>query len=196
MQRGGKDMAFCTECGANVPEGVKFCTECGKPMGEAAQTAPAAAQAPVAEQSPVRERPPIQQPQTYPASPAQYSAPSAPGFAESEPPRGSPYAVMGVGSYIGHGILFSVPVVGWIICLITSFAAKNRNRRNYARAILIFLIIGIVISVALYFVFHWVSEVIMDYINGYLSESGLAELGSLKDMFDLIQNGAGAIPGQ
>jgi hypothetical protein len=155
-------------------------------MGEAPK-------APSSGQSFVREQPLLQQPQTYPEPPARYFAPSAPGSAESEPPRGSRYAVMGVGSYIGHGMLFAIPVVGWIICLITAFAAKNLNRRNYARATFFYLIIGIVISVALYFVFTWVSEVVMEYLNNYMSESGLAELGGLNGIFDLVRNSEGAL---
>jgi uncharacterized membrane protein len=35
-------MAFCSECGTQVAEGVQFCTSCGKPMG----ARPAAAAAP------------------------------------------------------------------------------------------------------------------------------------------------------
>lgn len=30
-------MAFCTKCGAQVPEGNQFCTQCGAPIGQAAQ---------------------------------------------------------------------------------------------------------------------------------------------------------------
>jgi uncharacterized membrane protein len=35
-------MAFCSECGTQVADGVQFCTSCGKPMG----ARPAAAAAP------------------------------------------------------------------------------------------------------------------------------------------------------
>ena len=30
-------MAFCTNCGTNVPDGIKFCTSCGTPMSVQAQ---------------------------------------------------------------------------------------------------------------------------------------------------------------
>ena len=28
-------MAFCTNCGKEVPEGIKFCSNCGAPVGDA-----------------------------------------------------------------------------------------------------------------------------------------------------------------
>lgn len=31
-------MAFCNNCGANVPEGTKFCNNCGAPIGSAYST--------------------------------------------------------------------------------------------------------------------------------------------------------------
>ena len=37
-------MAFCSECGTQVADGVQFCTSCGKPIGaRAAAAAPASA---------------------------------------------------------------------------------------------------------------------------------------------------------
>jgi hypothetical protein len=32
-------MAFCSECGTQVADGVQFCTSCGKPMGARAAAA-------------------------------------------------------------------------------------------------------------------------------------------------------------
>ena len=52
--------------------------------------------------------------------------------------------------------LFGIPVIGWIICVLTAFIAKNDNRRNFARANLIWLLIFIIIAVAgviWYFIF-------------------------------------------
>ena len=34
-------MKFCTNCGAQIPDGSKFCTECGKRIEQAAPAAPA-----------------------------------------------------------------------------------------------------------------------------------------------------------
>ncbi|MDR0293889.1 MAG: zinc ribbon domain-containing protein, partial [Oscillospiraceae bacterium] len=117
-------MAFCTECGATIPGHMKFCTECGKPTGEAGKPASATAPAHAAEARTATQAPPEQA--AYPVNTA--------GMGNAPP--GDPYGVIGVGGYIGMIILFMIPVAGWIACLIMSFAARNRNRRNFARAML------------------------------------------------------------
>ena len=70
-----------------------------------------------------------------------------------------------------------------------AFTAKNQNRRNFARAMLIFLIIGLVMSVILYFLLSWISEVIIEY---YINEAGgiLGEFSGFGDIFKII-GGAG-----
>jgi amino acid transporter len=113
-----------------------------------------------------------------------------------EPPKGGPYSVMGVGAYIGTMILFCIPLLGWIICIIMAFAAKNLNRRNFARAMLVFLIIGLVLSVVLYFVFSWVWDAATEYIQQSVDEAvggaagdlGLGgETGGLGGLLDLLK---------
>ena len=151
-------MAFCTGCGANIPDDLKFCTSCGKS----------------AEQNQV-------------ASPPKPQAAAPPP--NVTPQKNANHAVMSVGAYIGTMLLFCIPLLGWLICLIMAFAAKNLNRRNFARAMLVFLIIGIVISVICYFVFTWIWSNVIDYFNEVVSEAtgGLTtELGGFSDLMDLI----------
>ena len=186
-------MAFCTECGTKVPDGIKFCTACGNPMSEAPKPVPVMGTTPM----PVPAPAPISAPAPVPAA---TPTPAKPTKAVGVPPkqipvsdapeRGSRYAVMGTGAYIGYSILFSIPAVGWIACLIMAFAAKNLNTRNYARAMLIFLIIGIVISVALYFLFSWISEAAIQYINETTNGvfGDLSGANGLFDMFAQIGN--------
>lgn len=62
------------------------------------------------------------------------------------PPKGSEYAPIGIGTYIGSLILFAIPVVGFIVCLIWACGAvKNKNLLNYSRAVLILMLISIVL---------------------------------------------------
>lgn len=181
-------MAFCTECGANVPDNVKFCTVCGKPMGAVARSEPVMAATTVQASGETQAK---IIPQGYQAaySPQEAHPQAALSNGEAEPSRGGKYAVMSTGSYIGHSVLFAVPIVGWIICVITAFAAGNLNKRNYARSVLIFLIIGIVFSVVAYIVFSWVAEAVIQYINE-ATQAELGDFGGLGDLFDII-NGAG-----
>lgn len=59
------------------------------------------------------------------------------------------YEPIGMWGYFGYEILFSIPVVGWIICISFALMAKNRNLRNFARSQFCFLILGIILVCAL-----------------------------------------------
>ncbi|MDR3277173.1 MAG: zinc ribbon domain-containing protein [Oscillospiraceae bacterium] len=178
-------MAFCTECGAAIPDGMNFCTSCGAPAAAVPVTAGAAAgEASAPPPEPAREPAPearqVNAPPVYAPRAAAPSPPTATPLYETDqrPPRGGRYSVMGTGAYIGTMILFAIPIIGWLACIIMAFAAKNLNRRNYARAILVFLILGVVLAVALYFVGKWIWDAALDYLG---EQSG--ELGDLFNQF-------------
>jgi|GEM_PF-4083533 len=69
-------MAFCTFCGAQVPDDIKFCTGCGKPMPPQVKVQPPLqAQPQVQPQVQPQAQPQVQpQPVTPPPPPA-YTAP-------------------------------------------------------------------------------------------------------------------------
>ena len=58
-------------------------------------------------------------------------------------------------SYFGHGILYSIPVLGFIILLVQALgSASNVNIRNYARSyfcglVLVLIIVGVIVGLAL-----------------------------------------------
>ena len=60
----------------------------------------------------------------------------------------SQYRPLSAWAYFGYSILFSIPLIGFILLIVFSFSDDNINRRNYARsywcAILIGLILGII----------------------------------------------------
>ena len=141
--------------------------------------------------------PPVQQAAPYAAAPmntnmpgaygqpAPYAA-AAPGYnaqtgqpppnyapahaypADIRPPKTSQYAQVGVLNYIGLMILYAIPLIGWISCIIMAFAARNRNIRNYARAVLILTIIGIILAVIGYVTVAWVFMEMLDGVQGFL----------------------------
>lgn len=47
--------------------------------------------------------------------------------------------------YVGYEILYAIPIVGLVLAIIFSITAKNRNVKNFAKAQLIMLVIGIVL---------------------------------------------------
>ena len=69
---------FCTNCGAQVPDGSKFCTSCGSPIAAAPAPAPAPVPpAPVSEPvvTPAPEPAPASEPIPAPPTPEQVAAP-------------------------------------------------------------------------------------------------------------------------
>jgi predicted nucleic acid-binding Zn ribbon protein len=184
-------MRFCTECGAAIADDKKFCTECGSPVSaETAQpqetvrtetppaaasaapvySAPAAASAPIpAYTAPAPAAPAYTASTAAPVAPV-YAAPASPApQAGQVPPHGSPYAVMSIGSFIGSSVLMSIPVIGWLICIIWACGGcKNHNKRNYARSILVFLIIGLIF----YLLIRWMFGGFLNLIQAWIILQG------------------------
>jgi len=143
---------------------------------------PHAAAAPVFPEAPAKTAPTLSAPPPRfdplfqePPPPPYQAAQQRPLYrpAEIPPPKGSPYTVTSTLGYIGLMILFFIPVIGWIACIIMAFTAKNRGRRNYARAALILAIIGIILTVATYFVFGWIWQTILGYAQDSISNASI-----------------------
>ncbi|MDR0916393.1 MAG: zinc ribbon domain-containing protein [Oscillospiraceae bacterium] len=183
-------MAFCTECGTNVPEGIRFCTECGKEMTPSAQPEQVVA---ATSTIPERQTPPPVQP-TPPRPQTAYQPPTQPVYAAqggNPPPKGSKYAVMGTLAYIGHCILFGIPIVGFVLAIIWSFSSKiNHNRRNLARAVLILTVIGIIAGILIAIAATaWINSLL-----DYLRENVDGQFGSWKDILDWLKNLGDQLP--
>ena len=107
-------MAFCTNCGTNVPDGIKFCTSCGTPMSVQAQP-----QAPPPPQQTYVQPQPAPQPLPQQA----YAPPSQPAYAQPQPgyvapagdpnaplPPGSKFEPITTGVYIGIFLFMLLPL--------------------------------------------------------------------------------------
>lgn len=169
---------LCPNCGHTLNAGTAFCTECGQKIekpsvpfdGKApsAEAIPAAAAAVLAKddaqsgsareaaapQQPYAAQTPYQTQGTYSAGqPGQGSSGAQtpyPPYAAAAPASVSPE--VGTGAYFGLMFLFAIPVLGWIVCLICAFAMKNKNIRNFARAQLIWMVIGLILSGILFLI--------------------------------------------
>lgn len=98
--------------------------------------------------------------------------------------------VVGTGYYFGMMLLFAIPVIGWILCLVTALSNKNQSKKNFAKAMLIWLIIGLILSIAMFFVVQWVTAVVVDSVNAYAAEMTggmMGEIGSLDELIELMQ---------
>ena len=142
---------FCTGCGREIADGVAFCTECGT---KAPADTPQEAQRPqetAAEQTAQAPNPQTAA-QPAPEAPGEQAAPAQTAYTpppQTEPARqqqtytqpvcqspapASESKVVGTGWFFGMMLLFAIPVIGWLVCLITALAAKNENKKHFAKA--------------------------------------------------------------
>lgn len=143
---------FCRSCGATLEEGAQFCRVCG-----AAQEVPSAPPA----YAPPPQQPPYQAPYAAP-----YAQPVQPGYYAAPAAQGAP--AMGVGDYIVMMIVSGIPFVGFIMLLVWAFGSQaNPNKRNYARAVLILAVIGIVLSIILSSTLFAVFREVFESLEGY-----------------------------
>lgn len=133
---------FCSNCGTEVAENASFCSECGARLTFEDNTEPLNSSAEYTEEQyteqAFEEQPTVAQPQV------QY-IPAATPAPEVDDSR----KVVGVGAFFGLEVLFALPLIGWIICIVMAFAPKNQNMKNFARAKLIWIVISTVISLLL-----------------------------------------------
>ena len=52
-------------------------------------------------------------------------------------------------TYFGLGILYSLPLVGWIFLIVHAVGSQNFNRRNYARSYFCVYVLAIILGVLL-----------------------------------------------
>ena len=165
---------FCTECGKEIADGVAFCTECGTkaPADPATATTETVTEAKDTKvEIPVVHTPPAQ---SYQAQQT-YTQP-APDPASK---------VVGTGAYFGLMLLFAIPIIGQIACLIMAFVPKNKNIKHFARAMLIWTIIGIIIAALV------IGGIILlvNTFSDYIAEATGGEFNGLGDLFEQFQNG-------
>lgn len=51
-------------------------------------------------------------------------------------------------AYFGLGILYALPLVGWVFLIVHAIGSRNLNRRNYARSYFCAYVLAIVLLVA------------------------------------------------
>lgn len=67
-----------------------------------------------------------------------------------QPQSNADYTPISMWGYFGYEILFSIPLVGFILLLVFSFGGtRNINVRNFARSYFCFLILAVIIIIAL-----------------------------------------------
>lgn len=136
---------ICPNCNSFNPDGTKFCSVCGVKLAQAEQ--------------PVRPAEPANNQAVYENAAApngqqdnqngyqtnyqQPVPPAAPVFMNGEQKK-----PLGTSQFVLLEFLTSLPIAGFILLLVWAFGDDvNENKRNYCRAKLIWLLIGIGITV-------------------------------------------------
>ena len=126
-------MSYCINCGMKLSDGVRFCTGCGTPVPSAKAT----------EVSPPQNEIKVEPRQAAPA-------PATVQGIETPPPAGSRYAPMSTGGFIGIFLLMLIPIVNLILLIVWACGGCRKvNQTNLARAMLVLMLIGIVLSMLL-----------------------------------------------
>lgn len=151
---------ICKNCSAQIPDGSKFCTVCGHKIVVEPFVAPKPQQPPQTE--PTQVPPQAQHMQTPPQTEPTQVPPQAP-YTQIPPQvqQGPPYnlndaqqqtvsknpaldAPLTVLDFFLMSLLSFVPIIGFIFLLIWAFSGNtNINRKNYARAALIWILVSI-----------------------------------------------------
>ena len=164
---------FCTECGAELRNGIAFCTTCG---------------AKAEQDIPTPQVMPEMQPATRPVP--QRTAPPAPQYVPVSQPKAEIPAdkTVSTGTFFGLMFLFSLPILGWLICLIMAFASKNNNIKHFARAMLIWLIIALVIGALVGLAVNALLNSVAPYLEEAMRELGqIGSSGDLGELTELIE---------
>ena len=120
---------FCPKCGTEVSDDKAFCPECGNPLKSQAQQNSGAQQT-AGEQNGARPHPQVQ-------------------FQSDTVVLLDEYKPISMWGYFGYEILFSIPIVGFIVLIVLSINGKNQNVKNFARSYFCFTIIVLILLVIL-----------------------------------------------
>lgn len=153
---------ICKNCSAQIPDGSKFCTVCGHKIVVEPFVAPKPQQPPQTQhtQTPPQAQPTQVPPQTqhtqvpsqapYTQIPPQVQQGQVPPYnlndaqqqtVSKNPALDAPLTVL---DFFLMSLLSFVPIIGFIFLLIWAFSGNtNINRKNYARAALIWILVSI-----------------------------------------------------
>lgn len=132
---------FCPKCGTEVSDDKAFCPECGNPLKSQAQQNSGAQQAAGAQQASEGQQTAGAQNGARPHPQVQFQSDTV-----VLPDEYKPISMWG---YFGYEILFSIPIVGFIVLIVLSINGKNQNVKNFARSYFCFTIIVLILLVIL-----------------------------------------------
>ena len=76
--------------------------------------------------------------------------------------RNDQYRLLSPWAYVGYGILFTLPVIGWILAIVFALNDDNLNRRNFARAYWCWVLVAVIAAIVVMIVGMVTGVSIMD----------------------------------
>lgn len=160
---------ICKNCGKELTDNMMFCAECGTKVVEDVKPAP----------QPTPQVAPQPKPQPQTASQPKPAPQPTVGAEKTN-------KVVGLGAYFGLIVLYAIPVIGFIACIIMAFVPKNKNIKNFARAMLIWLAIGLVVGIISISI---VSKVVTSITNAFSRyEEMIEQYNEINDMLEQFGN--------
>lgn len=173
-----KENVKCPSCGKIAAAGTRFCTECGAKIENALLS-----EDKKEEKKPAYNVMPAFSPRENgggsnpnqngtPPPAANYDYGRERAYRDEPPERTSAYATIGAWEFVGYMILFSLPIIGLIMAIIWAGDSSKINRRNYARAVLIMIAIGVAICILMFIAFAALFNNIINYFEKYQTSNG------------------------
>ena len=138
--RNGKEriMKICPNCHAQNDDADRICFNCNQPLD--AQREP--------QQQYHQPQQQYHQPQQQYHQPQQNYYQNTPPVITDASQLPLQFRPLSPWAYFGYSLLFSIPIVGFILLIVFSFSDSNINRRNYARSYFcLLLIVAIIFAV-------------------------------------------------
>lgn len=127
---------YCNNCGAEIDDNSRFCINCGQQINNFNSVNDMNNNFDTAEG----------QQQEYANNQQNGNVNnSGPQFVNT-----LSYEPIGMWGYFGYELLFSIPVIGFILAIIFSITSNNVNVKNFARAYFIMFIFGVIILFIVY----------------------------------------------
>ena len=168
---------FCSECGTQIPGDTGCCPKCTT----------------VKEQAPVPNAE-LQSRQSPQQEQAQATAPPP-----VPPLQPTLYPAVGTGTYFGLMLLFALPVVGFILCIVMCFAPKNKSLKSFAGATLIWMVIGLVLTGLTVALFSLLAGSVTSFFENITEEVSVplqemfGSLGELQELTDAMGELSGSV---
>lgn len=97
-----------------------------------------------------------------------------PESSASRSPQPAGAEAVSTGYFFWMTLVYGLPVIGWAVCLIMSFASQSGTKKHHARAYLIWALIGIVLIAAVCLVLSYYGTSLIELADWFFDVSQMA----------------------